>query len=454
MSNQPENETNNFLQDIPVANSFSTIMNEPNEKIDIYEGDFVIKRNDIEINCKGNFKYEWYPSSGPNLFGQAFNVSHSQLGVLRLNDAIDIYVEGLKIGKVYITRINFSDNPTFKGTMAHECILGDQTIAVDTLYFSVPNLKEFIGDPIRLENTNKVSNGRIRLETTRYIINIDQHFDHSKRRELLQAEGGYLLTYAGEITPKKGSMSHAESIEILKCVSFYLSFINGHQVSAIFLVGSFEGKTVWKDFSNFITHQYLPITSWSDAHSFRDFNTLWESFYKLWCTQSGNDFLRKAIHWYIEANYSPVFAESKIMIAQAGLELVFNWLIIERQNLLVFKTNESISAANKIRLILHQINVDFSIPPGLTHVSAEKNYKTGPETFVSIRNAIVHQQEEKRRKVNELPIMLIYEVFKLGVWYLELAILFILDYHGNYCTRTSISPHRQIVPWDEKKQQI
>jgi hypothetical protein len=138
------------------------------------------------------------------------------------------------------------------------------------------------------------------------------------------------------------------------------------------------------------------------------------------------------------------------MIAQAGLELVFNWLIIERQNLLVFKTNESISAANKIRLILHQINVDFSIPTGLTHITTNKSYKTGPETFVYIRNAIVHQQEEKRKKINELPMMLIYEVFKLGVWYLELSILFILDHHGNYCNRTTTVPLRQLVPWDEK----
>jgi hypothetical protein len=429
-------------------------MHEPNEIIDIYEGGFVLKRNDVELNCNGNFKYEWYPSSGPNLSGQAFDISHAQLSVLRQNDAIDVYIEGLKIGKAYITRINFSDNPTFQGTMAHECIFGDRTIAVDVLRFSVPNLKEFIGDPIRFENSTIVSNGRIHLETPKYIINIDQHFDHKKRKELLQAQGGYLLTYAGEIKPKKGSISHAESAEILRCLSFYLSFINGHQVSAIFLVGSFEGKAVWRDFTNYITHQYLPITSWSDTHSLRDFNKLWESFFKLWCTPSGNDFLRKAIHWYVESNYSPVFAESKIMIAQAGLELVFNWLIIEKQNLLVFKTNESISAANKIRLILHQLNVDFSIPQGLTHIAAEKRYKTGPETFVSIRNAIVHQQEEKRRKINELPIMLIYEVFKLGVWYLELAILFILDYHGNYCTRTSTIPHRQIVPWDEKKQQL
>src|SRR5580700_4644008 len=102
MANQIEDQTHDFLKDIPLAIPFSTTMNEPNEIIDIYEGDFVLRRNNVELNCKGAFKYEWYPSSGPNISGQAFNVSQAQVNTLRLNEAIDVYVEGLKIGKTYI----------------------------------------------------------------------------------------------------------------------------------------------------------------------------------------------------------------------------------------------------------------------------------------------------------------------------------------------------------------
>jgi hypothetical protein len=444
MTNTPEPDTDNLFNGIPIAIPFSTIMNEPNEKIQIYEGEFVVKGEQTEIPCTGTFKYEWYPTSGTNFSAQAFNVSKEQLLALRPNSEVIIVINGLIFGPAYITGITLSENPEFKGIMKHECVLGDKSILVNSIRFSVPNLKAFIGDAIRIENTSSVLNGRIHLETSQYDIKIDLPLAHKDRLNLLHSDGGYLIMYSGEISSKKGSISYQEAVEMLQCVSFYLSFINGYQVSAIFLVGLFEQEAIWRDYTNYITHQYLPIISWTDAHSFTDFQSLWISFRELWLSESGNDFLRKVIHWYIEANYSPTFAESKIMIAQAGLELVFNWLIIEQQQLLV---NESITAANKLRQLLHQMKIDFGIPPGLSHITANTDYKTGPETFVIIRNSIVHQQEERRKNIDALPLMLRYQVLQLGIWYLELSILFVLDYRGLYCTRTSTRPHRETVPW-------
>jgi hypothetical protein len=440
-----------LLKEIPLAIPFTVNMNSPNEKIEVYSGDFTLRSNGLDIKCNGVFKYEWYPTTGVNVTGQAFNVTNEELSIFRGNDAVEVYIDKVVVGEVYITRLNISTDPTFKGAMHHSFILGDKTIPIDTLRFCVPNLKDFIGDPIKFEGKTLVSNGRISFETSQYIINIDKHPDYKKRQESLHSEGGYLLLYSGEIKAKKGGISHSDSLEILQCLNFFLTFINGAQVSGTFLEGSHNGNVIWKDFTNFISHQYLAVMSWTDAFALRDFASLWKSFYDTWKTKDGHDFLKKAVHWYVEANYSSVFAESKIIITQAGLELVFNWHIIEKQKLIVGKDSESISAINKIRLLVHQLKLDFSIPVGLSHIHSKKEYKDGPEVFVNLRNAIVHQQEEKRKKLNELPVMVIYEVYKLGIWYLELSILFILNYNGRYCNRTIFSPGAENVPWVEKK---
>jgi hypothetical protein len=94
-----------------------------------------------------------------------------------------------------------------------------------------------------------------------------------------------------------------------------------------------------------------------------------------------------------------------------------------------------------------QLKIYFPIPAGLTELA--KAFRDGPEAFVQIRNAIVHGNLEKRKKLNELSEVAIFQAHLLGLWYLELAILFILNYDGNYYNRTvgrGLNPIEK-VPW-------
>ena len=60
-----------------------------------------------------------------------------------------------------------------------------------------------------------------------------------------------------------------------------------------------------------------------------------------------------------------------------------------------------------------------------------------PEAVVQIRNAIVHSQEEKRAKLNKIENMAKYEALQVCIWYIEVALLKILDYKGDYTNRCS-----------------
>ena len=127
-------------------------------------------------------------------------------------------------------------------------------------------------------------------------------------------------------------------------------------------------------------------------------------------------------------------------MAQTALELLYNWYIIENKKLLIGKDSENINAANKIRLLLSQLNLNYTIPKKFSYLDKflkSEKLIDAPEAVVQIRNAIVHSQEEKRAKLNKIENMAKYEALQVCIWYIEVALLKILDYKGDYTNRCS-----------------
>lgn len=193
---------------------------------------------------------------------------------------------------------------------------------------------------------------------------------------------------------------------------------------------------------------YQSVWSWAPIRA-SGIVDLWNNFLTLWKDKDDRDFLITAIHWYVEANKLSGFTEGAIILVQTALELVYNWLVVENKKLLIGRDAENITAANKIRLLISQLNLTFDFPDSFKHLSKIHEISNAPEAFVQIRNAIVHSQEEKRKKLSEIPPTARYEALSLGVWYLELSLLKILDYKGNYQNRCSRKPDalNEIVPW-------
>jgi hypothetical protein len=215
--------------------------------------------------------------------------------------------------------------------------------------------------------------------------------------------------------------------------------------------GLHENEVIWTDYSDYFVDQYKPVPSWPQSHSINGLDELWKKFATLWKDEDDKDFLVTAIHWYVEANSHSGFSEGSIIITQTGLELIYNWLIIEKHKLLSGKDAENIAASNKIRLLLSHLKVKFDIPDSFTQLKAIPDTIDAPDTFVQIRNAIVHSQEEKRKKLRDMHYMAKYDALQLGLWYMELALLKILDFDGTYhnrCIRGVFSSQCNVkVPW-------
>lgn len=130
---------------------------------------------------------------------------------------------------------------------------------------------------------------------------------------------------------------------------------------------------------------------------------------------------------------------------------------------------DKLPASDKIRLLLSQFGISKVIPPNpsfqtentyasqfspiemplndLIQLAQDSNWVDGPHALTEIRNGITHPKKKKREKVYQASFEAKYEVANLGLWYLELVLLAMFNYQGNYENRLLINAPPQPVPW-------
>jgi len=100
--------------------------------------------------------------------------------------------------------------------------------------------------------------------------------------------------------------------------------------------------------------------------------------------------------------------------------------------------SRSLSFSAKLRLLLENCLIPLSVPPKLDQLLAYSSTlkpADGPEALVSLRNALVHPNPNKRKRLREHP-RVAADAWILGLWYLDLVILRVCAYKGTYSNRT------------------
>ena len=129
---------------------------------------------------------------------------------------------------------------------------------------------------------------------------------------------------------------------------------------------------------------------------------------------------------------------------------------MENRRALSEKGYESLAAMEKLRLLLTMLEIPTAIPSPLkTLTSSAKakgnDWKDGPHALAEIRNALVHSNPAKRKKVFDKHPELVHEAWQLSLSYLELIILKLCGYDAAYSSRVSEAQWKgeevQKVPW-------
>jgi hypothetical protein len=451
-----ENFITNLMKDIDDILDSPIQMVEANQPIIIFEGEFIIKDETRELKIIGKIQYNWVPDTGVIFYGKVIEKSITEIKDISSIEYVDVIANGTNIGKGIISNFNISNEIEIKGVFQFQVITGDKTIAVDKLKFCIPNFRNFLGLPVKkITKTNHGSyRNRIILDNEKYTIIIDKCLNSKNLYDSVTNNGGFIILYSGELKVKKGALTFENSKEVIQCLNQFLCFLNGKRISALFIHGMYQDETIWCDYSNYYVDSYDTLPSWTISRSIENLNELWKVFSNKWNNKNDSDVLNTAIHWYLEANKNSGFVEGSIIMAQTALELLYNWYIVENKKLLLGKDSENINAANKIRLLISQLSIDYTVPKKHTALQSflkSEKLLDAPEAVVQIRNAIVHSQEEKRTKLNKIDDNAKYEALQLCIWYIEMSLLKILDFKGIYSNRVSQNNSSngkcENVPW-------
>jgi len=152
---------------------------------------------------------------------------------------------------------------------------------------------------------------------------------------------------------------------------------------------------------------------------------------------------------YVEAN-GPVTSDTSLVLAQAALELIAWVMFVEDLKTRGKKDFDGAKGSDRLRELLDWMNMPHSIPPSLQELRAAASrldLDDGPHAITEFRNALIHPP---RRDILDAPTMgARIELQQLSLLYLELALLRLIGFHGEYANRlgSRLVGDVEAVPW-------
>src|SRR5699024_879282 len=133
------------------------------------------------------------------------------------------------------------------------------------------------------------------------------------------------------------------------------------RTAPLFLEGFKNGENIFTAFCTPKIDIYNDVFSWMPQKIFKELNSPWNTFYKLWTKDKDTeDVLFTVVHWYVEANKNSGFYQGELVMATTALELLFNWWMVSIKK--KFKEKEIDCLHGKIRELLNEINLDTTVP--------------------------------------------------------------------------------------------
>ncbi|HEX2076790.1 MAG TPA: hypothetical protein VHG08_03750 [Longimicrobium sp.] len=411
--------------------------------VELYSGSLQVEHEGGAEDCDGSIFFCWLPS--PTLrFEAATRINPGTSVTVRIPTQIFV-AEG------FVTSSSESHasgvlNGSPRLGMAHDS---------DEVWFQLANFHSYIGDPVRFgTDTHPVMHrNRITFPSPRWEVTIDEVADYDVRLERLRDRGGYEITHTGILRKTDGAtISVTEADEVLSGLHFFLSFAGGGWCTPIFSQGKRSGEALWEQVGAWRVSVWKPVVSWFPIHPATQAVTAWAGFIEKWFDPDWQYPLRIAIHWYVEANRNAGAVEGAVVLTQTALELLAWAVVVEERALIDGKIFKKVPAAEKIRLLLREMQIPNAIPKELSALTeAARKLKTAadPEILVRLRNGIVHSSKSKRADIAQIVDKARWEALQYGLWCLELAILRICNYNGVYADRLRHKYVGQVanVPW-------
>ena len=408
------------------------------------EGDMELTQSGRTYTGKGSINFEWSPTR-PDTPGYYFTF-HGKAGPLDRGKAI------LHVGSIVDDGIDVSvrsigegaGGVVCKGPMLGQVKYGDLSAKIDQLVFFIPN---FGFDPL-IPLILKHDKWEILLKPFEKISNLFEELDR---------DGGFAFTYEVHIKFNgRAPFVLGQVLFLLEGLEIFLSFMRRAWCQPFFFTGIANGNPIFLLHPNLLLGPVRPLTRWKreplwcNNHFQRDLSNAFHRFmeiYEEWqlaVTGEGiseYEHLTMIILNYIEAGLT-TFGETAIVLTQSVLESIA-YMQAKKSGRTFGKYEKT---DDKIRWLLSELGIAADIPPEAkdlqVYLNVRKRYIPkpfdGPRAITYFRNSIVHPTPEKLtrslgRATEKVPSekAMRYAII-LGRMYMELAILAVLKYEGNY----------------------
>src|SRR5262245_8780058 len=455
------------MSDAPVPDSltdkFAPALQPPlnlggaNDPIQLYSGPVSFSQDRMSFVADGRISLEWLPS--PKIRIQIPDVPNGNLPSLDKEFTLQLE-DGTEITHCFTTGLtNAFEWPGHRSSLSG--FIGQRVIRPKDgparyALFVVPNFDDMRGVPIAYPE-RKVACARLVLAANGWRITLDELDNLKEVKERLRATSGFGVTYVGRLEREDGKEFTAEEAwKILSALGWYQSFCCGRWTGPLLPHGyAADGKQVWTIWDRFRTAPYKHLLSWIDLHHTEHLSGPFPGFLKLWEDEEWEEVIRVAIHWYIEANAQAGSIEGSIVLTQTAFELLSSAVLVENHGWLSTDGYEKLAAADRIRLLFLWAGIPTAIPMelnDLAKLARANNWPDAPTAMTNIRNTITHPTRKNREKFGNHPDDARRDAWSLGLWFLELCLLRLFDYHGTYGNRLTYRYAGQVirVPWTTK----
>jgi hypothetical protein len=265
-------------------------------------------------------------------------------------------------------------------------------------------------------------------------------------------DAGFVISHVGELKPLWGTFSPKTVEESLDMLHLFFGFLRGAWSGPIFPQGFTSDQKTWEQLASWRLSETRELSTWLPQASPLELNQLFAGFLEKCSDSSWQSPLRTVVGWYVQANSTAALNEAKLIIAQVALELIAWVEIVERRRLHSRSDFDKLSAAGRIRSLLHHLGIPTAVPshyPELTNLQ-EGDAFDGPGILVRLRNALVHATESKRVLTSSVSGLTLWEAGQLALQYVELAVLALCGYQGKYARRAWRGwkgDDEVVVPW-------
>jgi len=322
--------------------------------------------------------------------------------------------------------------------------------------FHVLNFPEFHGtSDVTVVEKNRIGRrGQVILEADGWKITITAVRNLKSLYKSLKSDGGYIITHVGHIERVDNSKFISDkSSKIIDALHYFLSFSAGFFTGPILTLSLNEkDERLYEEWYCGLKSPYTSVLSWFDISHGQLLEAVFPGFLKKWKNKIWNEPIEVAIYWYLRSNTMEGGTDGAIILAQSALELLAYTYIVEDKKIYSYKDFKIKSAAEKIKLLLSSLNIPLNIPLDLNSLLnlGKKFNWDGPQAFSEARNFLVHPGQKRKRLAKIKSPLPLAEVWKLGLWYIELILLNFFGHTGVYAERIKnsqivgdVSP----VPW-------